>query len=63
MTDGNEDVTHFVIDDPYGNFRTDYEDQRGNNIRITREEFIAIFNPTGDDEVKWAHLVTSIHFC
>ncbi len=57
VTDDNEDITHFIIDDPYGNFRTDYQDQRGNNIRITRDEFIVIFKPTGNDEVKWAHLV------
>ena len=57
VTDENEDVTHFIIDDPYGNFRTDYQDQHGNNIKITRDEFMVIFKPTGDDEVKWGHLV------
>lgn len=34
VTDENDDVTHFIIDNPYGNFRTDYQDQRGNNIWI-----------------------------
>ena len=29
VIDENEDVTHFIIDDPYGDFRTDYQDQRG----------------------------------
>ncbi len=58
VTDENEDITHFIIDDPYGNFRTDYQDQRGNNIRITRDEFIVIFKPTGNNKIKWAHLVT-----
>nr|MDA3939177.1 hypothetical protein [Spirochaetia bacterium] len=57
VTDGNEDITHFIIDDPYGNFRTDYQDQRGNNIRITWDEFVVIFKPGGNDKIKWAHLV------
>jgi len=57
VTDENDDVTHFIIDDPFGAFRTDYHDQRGNNIRITRDEFVVIFKPAGDDGVKWAHLV------
>jgi hypothetical protein len=57
VTDENEDITHFIIDDPYGNFRTDYQDQHGNNITITRDEFTAIFKPTGNETVKWAHLV------
>ncbi len=61
VTDNNEDITHFIIDDPYGNFRTDYQNLHGNNIRITRDEFISIFNPTGNESVKWAHLVVSIH--
>lgn len=60
-TDRHEDVTHFIIDDPFGNFRTDYQDQRGNNIRITMDEFVVIFKPTGNDEVKWAHLIF-MHF-
>ena len=63
VTDGNEDVTQFIIDDPYGDFRTDYHDQHGNNILITRDEFVVIFKPTGVETVKWAHLVTSIHDC
>ncbi len=62
VTDGNKDVTHFIIDDPFGDYRTDYADHHGNNIMITRDEFVEVFKPGGDDEVKWAHLI-SIHFC
>ena len=62
ITDENEDITHLIIDDPYGNFRTEYQDHRGNNATITKDEFIAIFKPTGNESIKWAHLVTSIHF-
>ncbi len=57
VTERQEDVTHFIIDDPYGDFRTDYHDQRGNDIRITRDEFVEIFKPCGDETVKWAHMV------
>ncbi len=57
VTDKNEDITHLIIDDPYGNFRTDYQDHRGNDIRITWDDFTVIFNPTGNETVKWAHLV------
>ena len=57
MTGGNEDVTHFIIDDPYGNFRADYADCHGNNILITRDEFMVIFKSGGNETVKWAHLV------
>lgn len=56
VTDENEDITHFIIDDPFGNFRTDYQDQHGNNIKITRDEFIVIFKPTGDESLKWVHI-------
>jgi len=57
VTERQKDVTHFIIDDPYGDFRTDYQSQRGNNIRITRDEFVVIFKPGGDENLKWAHLV------
>jgi len=57
VTDRHEDVTHFIIDDPYGNFRTNYQDQRGNDIWITRDEFVVIFKPGGNESLKWAHLV------
>jgi len=52
ITDENEDITHFIIDDPYGNFRTDYQDQHGNNIKITRDEFMVVFKPGGNKTVK-----------
>lgn len=45
----------FIIDDPYGNFRTDYKDRRGNNIVITEDEFFTIFK--GSELYKWAHLI------
>ncbi|MBI9103753.1 MAG: hypothetical protein JEY99_15160 [Spirochaetales bacterium] len=52
-----ENITHFIIDDPHGNFRTDYKDVRGNNIKITKEEFYSIFRDTDNRERKWAHII------
>lgn len=46
----------FIIDDPYGDFRTDYKDHRGNDIFITNDEFFTIFK--GSEVSKWAHLIT-----
>lgn len=45
----------FIIDDPYGNFRTDYKDHKGNDIFITNDEFFTIFK--GSEDYKWAHLI------
>jgi uncharacterized protein YvpB len=46
----------FLIDDPYGDFRTDYKDHHGNDIFITNDEFMTIFK--GGETYKWAHLVS-----
>lgn len=47
-------ITHFIIDDPYGNWHTAYRDQRGNDVRLTREQFVEIFNKRG---AYWAHVI------
>lgn len=48
----------FLIDDPYGNFRTDYSDHHGNDIFITNDEFFTIFK--GTETSKWAHLISKV---
>ena len=48
----------FLIDDPYGNFRSDYADHHGNDIFITNEEFVTIFK--GTETTKWAHLISKV---
>lgn len=48
----------FIIDDPYGNFRTDYKDFHGNDIHITNDEFFTIFK--GSEDYKWAHLISKV---
>jgi hypothetical protein len=45
----------YLIDDPYGNFRTNYADRHGNDIFITNDEFFTIFK--GSEDYKWAHLI------
>lgn len=45
----------YLIDDPNGKHKTNYEDHRGNDIFITNEEFLTIFK--GGETYKWAHLV------
>ena len=54
ITDENEDITHLIIDDPYCNFRTEYTDYRGNNVAITKGEFITILS-------LWGMKVKNVH--
>ena len=46
----------YLIDDPYGNYKANYTDHRGNDVFVTHEEFNNIFK--GDQLAKWAHLVS-----
>ena len=52
-----DNISDFIIDDPRGNFRTDYQDVRGNDIQITKEEFLNIFKDTKSQTHKWAHMI------
>lgn len=52
-----DNISEFIIDDPRGDFRTDYKDVRGNNIRITKDEFTDIFKDTENPNQKWAHII------
>lgn len=47
----------FIIDDPWGDFRTGYESQDGNDVEMTEEEFARFLKPQGSAK-KWAHLVS-----
>jgi hypothetical protein len=46
-----------IIDDPYGDWRTDYQDCRGNDVEMSLLEFQGVFRPRWNKGVKWAHLV------
>lgn len=45
----------YIIDDPFGNWKTDYIDHRGNDIMLTNDEFLTVFK--GTYASKWAHLI------
>jgi hypothetical protein len=49
-------ITHFIIDDPYGNWYTEYQDHHGNNIDFSFTDFYKIFNDSNSN-YKWAHLI------
>lgn len=50
-------ITHIIIDDPYGNYQTDYRDHRGNDILMPIEEFNRTFNYRNELNQKWAHFI------
>ena len=47
-------LSHYIIDDPYGNWHTAYTDHRGNDVRLTRDQFVEIFDRHGK---YWAHMI------
>lgn len=52
-----EMVTYFIIDDPYGNYYSDYKDQRGNDVRMPYPDFNELVKTVCDSENKWAHRI------
>ena len=50
-------IVGVIIDDPFGDWRTDYKNCRGNDVEMNLEEFARIFRPCGEKCVKWIHLV------
>jgi len=48
-------VQRIIIDDPYGDFKTNYTVADGNNVTLTLEQFKNILNPSGNSSAKWAH--------
>ena len=50
-------VESFIIDDPYGDWHTGYNDHHGNNIEFSPTNFNNIFRVQKNMLKKWAHLV------
>jgi hypothetical protein len=50
-------VKEFIVDDPYGNWYTDYSDHHGNDIRFSFPDFNRLTNRSGDMDHKWAHRI------
>lgn len=48
-------VNKFIIDDPYGDFRDEYKTFKGNDVEMTKEEFIHIFKLVDDPSYKMCH--------
>lgn len=48
----------FVIDDPYGDYRTQYRNKNGNDIPVSREEYLDIVRERGRVDSKWAYILT-----
>lgn len=53
-----EDMSAFLIDDPYGDFHTGYRDYHGNDVVVTREEMLRIFK-VQNSRRTWAHVIRS----
>ena len=51
----NGEITHWVIDDPYGDWHSNYQNHHGNDIAYTHDEFDTIFRR--DTGFYWAHLI------
>jgi len=52
-------ITYLIVDDPYGDYQTDYRSHRGNNIPIPIDRALKILKPTDQPLLKWAHLIKS----
>lgn len=55
-TDENGRLTHFIIDDSWGDYRTEYKSRNGNDIEMPLEDFQTKIRHCGTD-CKLAHLV------
>jgi hypothetical protein len=53
--DGDE-IIEWIIDDPFGDYHTDYTDHRGNNVPVDTDDFRQIFRPPGSD-TKMCHVI------
>ncbi len=55
-TDENGCLSHFIIDDSWGDYRTGYQEINGNDIEMSLEDFQTTIRHCGTD-CKMAHLV------
>ena len=49
-------LSALIIDDPYGDYRSDYRDHRGNNIEMSLDDFNRIMRKQGAAD-KWMHVI------
>ena len=55
-TDDDGNITHFIIDDSWGDYRTEYSVQNGNDIEMPLADFKVIIRSCNQD-YKMAHLI------
>ena len=48
-------IDSFIIDDPYGDYHDAYKTTKGNDIIMSKEDFITIFKPVDDKDIKMCH--------
>jgi hypothetical protein len=53
---GDEEPSAFILDDPWGDYRTGYTSQKGNDVEMSMEDFLSIIKTPGSPR-KLAHLV------
>ncbi len=58
-TDENGRLTHFIIDDSWGDYRTEYKNRNGNDIEMPLEDFQTKIRHCGTD-CKLAHLIRKV---
>jgi hypothetical protein len=49
-------VSNFIIDDPWGDYRTNYKIKNGNSIEMLFEDYEKIIKPI-DKKEKWVHFI------
>lgn len=50
-------IENIIVDDPYGDYFSGYENVHGNNIKFSLQEFDEITKTHNDTTSKWAHLI------
>ena len=53
-----DDISSFIIDDPYGDYRNEYRSHKGNNISVKFDDFVKMFKPC-HEHYKWAHIISN----
>jgi len=51
-------VQSIIVDDPYGNYATKYQDPNGNDVVVPYKDFIAFTNTLGSETSKMVHLIS-----
>ena len=55
----DKDGFYFIIDDPWGNHKTDYKNHNGKGVRMYLADFNRIMKPL-NSEKKWAHIIKGL---